>query len=94
MNNKVKYEDLIIGSKLAKDLGVRSLVTKNNSQLMVSQVNRTYETKFHCLGKYLEKAKKLLESYDNFKLERIPRSKNDCTNAFTKLASMKNSSVN
>ena len=44
--------------KLAKDMGVRSLIAKGDSQLAVSQVNGMYETKASCLAKYLEKSKR------------------------------------
>ena len=60
-NNQAEYESLIIRLKLAKDLGVKSLVLKSDSQLIVGQVSDTYEMKVPCLGKYLEKVKKLFK---------------------------------
>ena len=35
MNNQVEYAALIVGLKLAKDIGVRSLKAKNDLQLVV-----------------------------------------------------------
>ena len=66
-NNQVEYEALITGLKLANDLSVKSLVARSDSQLVVSQVNKMYETKVPCLAKYLEKFKSLLESFDHVK---------------------------
>ena len=69
--NQTKYESLITRLKLAKNLGVKSLIVKSDSQLVVDQVNRTYETKVPCLAKYLEKVKGLGKNFDYFKLKRI-----------------------
>ena len=71
-NNQVEYEALIVRLKLAKDLGVKSLTIRSDSQLVVGQVKRTYETKVPCLVKHLKKVKSLLESFNYLKLERIP----------------------
>ena len=70
-NNQVKYEALIIRLKLAKAIGAKSLTTRNNSQLVVGQVNKMYEIKVSFLAKYMEKLKGLLENFEHFKLERI-----------------------
>ena len=94
MNNQVEYEALIAGLKLAKDMGVRSLKAKSDSQLIISQVNGMYETKVPFLNKYLEKVRRLLESFDHFELERISQLENDRIDAFTKLANMKLSNEN
>ena len=53
-NNQVEYKALITGLKPTKDMGVRSLKAKSDLQLVVDQVNNTYETKVSCLDKYLE----------------------------------------
>ena len=34
-NNQAKYETLIVGLKLVKDLGVKSLIAKSDSQLVI-----------------------------------------------------------
>ena len=41
-------------------MGVKSLMEKNDLQLVVSQVNGVYETEVPCLSKYLEQVKTLL----------------------------------
>ena len=77
--------------KLAKDLDVKSLMVRNDSQLFVAQVNGIYETKVSCLVKCLEKVKGFLEIFDNFKMQRILQSKNNHADSLTKLASMRTS---
>ena len=44
-NNQFDYEALIARFKLVKDLGVKSFIAKNDSQLVVGKINRIYETK-------------------------------------------------
>ena len=59
-NNWAEYEVLIVGLKLVKDLGVKSLIDKSDSQLVVNHVNEAYETNVPCLIKYLDKVKQLV----------------------------------
>jgi len=44
-NNQAEYEALIVGLRLAKDLGVRSLKCQTDSQLVASQMNGEYQAK-------------------------------------------------
>lgn len=41
-NNQAKYEALIAGMLLAKEMGANSLITKSNSLLVTGQVTREY----------------------------------------------------
>ena len=72
MNNQAEYEALINGLNLVKDMGVKSLVARNDSELVIGQVKRMYEIKVCYLNKYLEKIKSFLKNFDHFKLKRIP----------------------
>ena len=44
-NNEVEYEEILTSLRLAKDLGVKSLVIKSDSKLIIKQVNHEYEAK-------------------------------------------------
>ena len=44
-NNKAKYEALLKGLELAKLLGAESVLVQGDSQLVIGQVNGTYEAK-------------------------------------------------
>ena len=87
--NLAKYEALIDGLKLARDIGVKSLVAQSNSQLIISQVNGPYETRLPCLNKYIRKVKRPLEKFDHFETDKIPQFEKDHTDALAKLASMR-----
>ena len=45
INNGAKYEALIAGLKIAKELKVDNLKIYSDSQLVVGQVNSTYEAR-------------------------------------------------
>ena len=44
-NNEVEYETLLKGLELAKSVEVRSILILGDSQLVMGQVNGTYEAK-------------------------------------------------
>ena len=44
-NNQAKYEALIAGMLLAKEMGAQSLLAKSDSLLVTSQVTREYQAK-------------------------------------------------
>ena len=93
-NNQTEYEALIIELKLAKDIGIKPLIAKSDSQFIVDEVNKTYETKVPCLNRCLKKVKGQLENFDHFELEKISQLENNHANALVKLMSMKASTEN
>ena len=59
-NNEAEYEALIIGLKLAKELGAQELKVFNDSQLIVGQVNEKFEAQSPLMIRYLKKVKKIM----------------------------------
>ena len=51
-NNQAKYEALLIGLCLAKEVGARSLNIRSDSQLVITQLKGEYEVKEPLLIKY------------------------------------------
>ena len=41
-NNTAKYEGLLAGLRIAADLGIRKLIVRGDSQLVIKQVNKDY----------------------------------------------------
>ena len=70
-NNQDEYKAVIARLKLAKDNGIQSLLARNNSQLVISKVNGTYEIKELYLNKYVGKVKDLLKTFNQYELEII-----------------------
>ena len=67
-NNGAKYEALIAGLKIAKELGVDRLQVHSDSQLVVGQVNKNYEVREDSMAKYLEKVKELVPAFSSFNI--------------------------
>ena len=92
-NSKAEYEALIAGLRLAKVLQVGNLKLYSNSQLVVNQVNNTYQAKEEKMVAYLEKAKELMGSILAVSIDVVPRSKNVNAEALAKLASTKDTEL-
>ena len=42
-NNMTEYEGLLAGLRIATDLGIKKLIVRGDSQLVVKQVNKDYQ---------------------------------------------------
>ena len=62
-NNEVEYEALLKGLELAKFVEARSILILGDSQLVMGQVNGTYEAKEGRMKKYLEKVLLLVKKF-------------------------------
>ena len=92
-NNKAEYEALLVGLRLEKELKVNHLKVYSDSQLVVNQVNETYQERGEKIVAYLEKAKELIKLISRFTIEVVPRSKNYHADALSKLASTKDTKL-
>ncbi|KAK0595504.1 hypothetical protein LWI29_007317 [Acer saccharum] len=86
-NNEAEYEALIAGLDLAKSLNVRSIKVLSDSQLVVRQMNGTYEARDRRMSAYLNKVKQLQSTFDKFSIEQIPRAENTRVDALASLGS-------
>ena len=50
--NDVEYEALILGLNILKDLGAKRIAVYGNSELIVNQLNGTYQTKHPKMRSY------------------------------------------
>ncbi|GJY54770.1 reverse transcriptase domain-containing protein, partial [Tanacetum coccineum] len=60
-NNEAEYEALIVGLRIAEQMGVKNLQANVDSRLVANQVNRIYIVKEPGMIKYLEKEKSIDE---------------------------------
>ncbi|GKD95206.1 reverse transcriptase domain-containing protein [Tanacetum coccineum] len=86
-NNEAEYEALIVGLKIAEQMGVENLQANVDSQLVANQVNRIYVAKEADMIRYLEKVKTLTSSFKAFSIKQVPRSENKKADALSKIAS-------
>ncbi|GMH05199.1 hypothetical protein Nepgr_007039 [Nepenthes gracilis] len=75
-NNVAGYETLLVGLHLKKECSVKSLVVRNDSELVVNQIQGAFEVSNPQLVKYLVKAKAQIQAFECFKIEHILRAEN------------------
>ena len=80
-NNESEYEALIAGVELALAVGANSLLIYSDSQLVVGQINAEFESREPRMTKYASLAKKKLKTLTAWKLEHIPRDRNERVDA-------------
>jgi ribonuclease HI len=75
-NNVTEYEALLLGLELCKDMGVKCLNIKGDSDLVIQQVKNKFACKSERLKKYRNVIWDSMESLDALNLIAIPRDKN------------------
>ncbi|XP_068491975.1 uncharacterized protein [Phaseolus vulgaris] len=72
-NNQAEYEALIAVMLLAKEMGAKSLLTKNDSLLVTGQVTVEYQAKDPQMAAYLNYVQVLKETFEVFELVHVLR---------------------
>ena len=85
-NKESEYEAIIAGLNLAHSLEVDQLEVYSDSQLVVRQVEDTYEAKSERMILYLRKVRDLLKKFVLVRIKYIPRAENSRVDALAKLA--------
>ncbi|XP_075483781.1 uncharacterized protein LOC142523932 [Primulina tabacum] len=86
-NNEAEYEALVAGIKLAMSAGARSMVVHSDSQLVVNQLNGTYEAKKEKMNQYVTRVNKLLALLESYEIKQVPRENNEVADRLAKIAS-------
>lgn len=86
-NNEAKYEAILTGLLLEREVGAKDLSASSDSLLITILVNDTYEAKDQRMQRYLDTTRKLTHSFKSFKINHISQGKNKRANAVSKLAS-------
>ena len=85
-NNEAEYEAVIASLNLAHSLEVDQLKVYSDSQLVVRQIEDTYEAKSETMVLYLQKVRDLLKKFVLVQVKHIPRTENSRADALAKLA--------
>ncbi|XP_052735490.1 uncharacterized protein LOC108328707 [Vigna angularis] len=88
-NNQAEYEALIAGLSLAVELQITCLECRMDSQLVVGQMNGTYQVKDNQLLRYFHKTQTLLQNFIEFSIVHIPREQNARADILSKLTHSK-----
>ena len=76
-NNVAEYEALLLGLEVAKDMGIKVLSIKGDSDLIVSQVKNVFACKCGRLKKYRNAVWDTMECFDALDLMAVPRLENN-----------------
>ena len=76
-NNRAEYEALVRALEAADELGFRRVDVRGDSELVVRQVRGEYETRDPELRERRVTARELLERFEDWSIEHVPRSVNE-----------------
>ena len=85
-NNEAEYETIIAGLNLAHSLEIDQLELYSDSQLVVRQIEDTYEAKSERMILYLKRVRDLMKKFVLVQVRHIPRTENSRVDALAKLA--------
>jgi len=89
-NNKAKYEAILAGLSLARELGVKRLTCKIDSKLTVGHLNDEFQIKDPILLQYYHLVRAVIQTaFEQVRVEHIPRTDNVRADILSKLASTK-----
>ena len=88
MNNVAEYEALLLGVKSAKEMGIMCMKIFGDADLIIQQVNNTFQKKNIRLKAYRDEVWKLRDSFMFFELSYIPRDLNHLANSWVVSASL------
>ena len=72
-NNEVEYEAVIVGLNLAHFMEADQLEVSSDSQLVVKQIEDSYEAKGEKMILYLKKVQELLKKFIRVQVKHVPR---------------------
>ncbi|CAO0823639.1 ribonuclease HI [Desulfarculales bacterium] len=85
-NNVAEYQALILGLEGAADLGVRHLLVRLDSELLIRQLQGRYQVKSPHLKPLFEQARQLTRSFASIKFQHISREQNAIADRLANLA--------
>jgi len=86
-NNQAKYQALIKGLELLKEIHADAVEIFGDSMLVINQFVEIYECRSEILIAYYERCLQLLKEFRDFRLEHIPRLHNEEANRLAQHAS-------
>jgi ribonuclease HI len=90
-NNVAEYRALILGLSKARQLGVRHVHVRADSELMVRQITGEYRIKDEKLQALSREALDIIDSFDSFDIRHVDRSENKAADRLSKRAAEANS---
>jgi ribonuclease HI len=88
-NNVAKYEALVHGLKLAKEIGIRRIHCFGDSDLVVHQVSGEWDAKDANMASYRFYVQQLCGFFEGCEFHHVPRANNDEADRLSKIGSTK-----
>ena len=85
--NTTEYEGILAELRIAAELGIKKLIILGDSQLVVRQVNKDYQSPL--MEAYVEEVRRLEERFDGLQTEHVPRAENSIADHLSKCAAQK-----
>ena len=85
-NNEAEYEVVIAGLNLAHSMEADQLEVSSDSQLVVKQIEDSYEARGEKMILYLKKVQGLFKKFIRVQVKHVPRTENSRADALAKLA--------
>jgi ribonuclease HI len=85
-NNITEYEDVILGLRKLRALGVTTCIIRTDSKVVVDQVEKDYAAKDPAVMQYLAAIRSLERQFKGFTLQHVDQAKNDEADALAKAA--------
>ena len=75
-NNVAEYYGLIAALDYAQSHGIRALCVESDSELLVNQMRGRYKVKSEDLRPLFERARKMSQGFDSFRIDHVYRERN------------------
>jgi ribonuclease HI len=86
-NNIAEYEALLFGLEIAKDMGIKIIIVKGDSDLVILQVKNKFACKSERLRRYRNAIWDTIEMFDAMDRISVPRDQNSLANSLAAAAS-------
>jgi ribonuclease HI len=86
-NNKVKYEALLHGLRLAASLGIKRLLVYDDSAVVINQVNKSWDRNKENMDAYCLEVRKLEKKFYGLEFHNVVRDNNVAADVLSKLGS-------
>ena len=83
-NNTSEYVGFLAGLWIATELGIKKLIIRGDSQLVVTQVNKDYQSPL--MEAYVEEVRRLEGHFDRLQTEHVPSAENSIADHLSKCA--------
>ncbi|XP_060969882.1 uncharacterized protein LOC133037084 [Cannabis sativa] len=86
-NNEAEYEALIAGLDLSIELNAKTIEVMSDSELIVNQLNGSYQAKDSKMASYLKIVQDKISRFTKFTINQLPRLENNHADALANLGS-------